>query len=351
MAYFAVSIEEIGTINPIEGADRIQVATVKGLNFNFVIGKDVFKLNDKVLYIPIDSVIPQALAEKLGVAGKLAGKNKDYIKSVKLKGIISQGIVGHLSLIDGLVDRSPENITQFLGVTKYEPPEVICHGGKLIRHAENIETYDLEGADRYYKVADQMMDMPVYISSKIEGSNFYGGVNLLGEFVVGQRSGMIIPDDGGNLTHTWWVTAKSQGLLDAAATIRNDLFAGSSVILRGEIIGPGIQGNYYNVPKYKVLIFDIKVDDKYLSSGDFINICNKYNIETVPVLSVGKTLKEWLNGRTVKEASNHRSMLIDKHEEGIVIKPMVEQHSEVLSGRMCIKQRSAVYLCKVQNEM
>jgi RNA ligase (TIGR02306 family) len=347
MSYFSVTIEEIETVNPIEGADRIQVATVKGLVFNFVIGKDQFKPGDKVLYFPVDSLVPQALAEKLGVAGKLAGKDKNRLKTVKLRRILSQGLVAPVSLIDGLVDRTPESITQFLGITKYEPPEVVCHGGKLVRHVEYVETYDLEGADRYFNVADQMMNIPVYISSKIEGSNFYCGVDATGNSVVGQRSGAIIPD--GTISHTWWSTATSQGLIDASTRIRTDLFPGMSVILRGELIGSGIQGDYYNIGKHKVLIFDIKVNDKYLSAQNFLDICKKYEVRTVPILSVGKTLREWLNGRTIKEASNHRSTLIDKLEEGIVIKPMLEQYSNILGGRMVIKQRSPEYLAKSDN--
>jgi len=360
MSFFGVTVETIDTIGPIADADRIQVASLKGLGFSFVIAKDQFKVGEQVLYFPVDSLLPLPLAEKLGVAGKLAGKDKNRVKTIKLKGISSQGLVGNFELIipflvshygsDWLekgIEIKPSEITEWLGVTKYEPPEVVCHGGKLVRHVEFIETYDLEGADRYFKVADQMMDIPVYISSKIEGSNFYCGVDVTGNCVVGQRSGAIIPDDSS--THTWWSTAIMQGLLDASIKIRNELFPGMSVILRGELIGSGIQGDYYCIGKHKILIFDIKVNDKYLSAQEFLDICKKYSVQTVPILSVGKTLREWLNGRTVKDASNHRSTLVNKLEEGIVVKPMIEQFSNVLGGRMVIKQRSPEYLAKSDN--
>ena len=38
MAFFNVTIETIKSIEPIEGADRIQKATLNGLEFTFVVG-------------------------------------------------------------------------------------------------------------------------------------------------------------------------------------------------------------------------------------------------------------------------------------------------------------------------
>jgi RNA ligase (TIGR02306 family) len=346
MAFFGVTIEEIETVNPIEGADRIQVATIKGLVFNFVIAKDSFKPGDKVLYFPVDSLIPQALAEKLGVAGKLAGSNKDRIKTVKLKGVMSQGIVGPVGLIDGLDDRTPESITQFLGITKYEPPEVVCHGGKLTRHAEGVSTYDIEGADRYPKVVDKLMDQIVFITEKVEGSNWYGGVDAAGNPVVGQRSGAIIPDDVNSPDHTWWKVARDYQLLYNAYRIREDNYKQKSVIFRGEIAGGSIQSNLYKFPKFRIFVFDILVDGQYVDVEKFLKLTSDFGIETAPVLSKDKTLREWLGGKTIKEACHGNSMLGDNLREGIVIKPMTEQYDGILGGRLLIKQRDPIYLAK-----
>jgi hypothetical protein len=73
-------------------------------------------------------------------------------------------------------------------------------------------------------------------------------------------------------------------------------------------------------------------------------MCSIYGVTTVPVLSVGDTLRTWLNGRSIVDASTHTSKLIDKVEEGIVIKPMIEQNSFSLGGRLFLKKRSPVYL-------
>ena len=358
MSFFGVTIEEIETVKPIEGADRIQVATVKGLQFNFVIAKDSFKPGDMVLYFPVDSLVPQALAEKLGVAGKLAGKNKDRIKTMKLKGVMSQGIVGNLDIIGDMscesllgVNRFPstEEITAYLGITKYEPPETICQGGMLVGHLNDVHMYDIEGADRYPMVVDELMDQRVFITEKIEGTNWYGGVGTNGECFVGQRSGSIIPDDGNAAGNTWWSTAIMQGILDVAIKLRRDEFQNKSVVFRGELAGGSIQSNIYKLPKIQIFVFDLLVDGKYLDAPDFLRLTNEHKVQTVPVLWTEGTLREWLAkvGKAgVKDASNGRSVLGDTLREGIVIKPWKEQFSSTLGGRLFIKQRDAIYLDK-----
>ena len=67
---------------------------------------------------------------------------------------------------------------------------------------------------------------------------------------------------------------------------------------------------------------------------------------TVPAISIGKTLREWLGGKTIREASNGTSLMFSgQKREGIVIKPMVEGRNGEI-GRNLIKQRSPEYLAE-----
>lgn len=362
MSFFGVTVETIDTVGPIADADRIQVASLKGLGFSFVIAKDQFKPGDQVLYFPVDSLLPAPLAEKLGVAGKLAGSNKDRVKTVKLKGVMSQGIVGPFSLLEPwLVENygsdwqekgiqiQPEAITTWFGVTKYEAPEVVVSGGKLTRHAEGVSTYDIEGAQRYPVVIEQLMDQIVYISEKVEGSNWYGGIGADGNFVVGQRSGAIVPD-GDPSVHTWWSTAIMQGVLDAAVKVRNELYPGKSVIWRGEMTGGSIQSNIYKFPKFQIFVYDLLVDGKYVDAIDFLNITSRLNVLAVPNLGSSFTLREWMKENNCVDiigASHGKSKLGDNLREGIVIKPIREVVWKGLpENRLMIKQRDPIYLAK-----
>ena len=50
------TIREIKSIKPIEGADRIVCAIVDG--WECVVKKDEFKEGEKIIYIEIDSIVP-----------------------------------------------------------------------------------------------------------------------------------------------------------------------------------------------------------------------------------------------------------------------------------------------------
>ena len=174
MAFFGVTKELIASTFPIENAEAIEGATLEGSTFEFVIKKGQFKKGDTVLYFPIDSLIPEWVLEKLGLVGRLSGKDKNRVKTVRLRGQISQGIVAELDLLEGMPNAplDKETITEFLGVEKYEPPAIPCQNANLIRLPIGLSAYDIEGADRYVEVAKILMPQPVEITEKIEGQNF-----------------------------------------------------------------------------------------------------------------------------------------------------------------------------------
>lgn len=144
------TIEKIKNIRPIEGADRIEQATIRG--WNVVIEKNKYKENDLVIYCEIDSLLPERPEFEF-----LASK-KYRIKTTKFRGQVSQGIafpigilesVGKFQSVSGdprwetllLLDKPLENgdtaipivpgedLTEALGITKYEEPIPACLGG------------------------------------------------------------------------------------------------------------------------------------------------------------------------------------------------------------------------------
>jgi RNA ligase (TIGR02306 family) len=120
------TFETITEIFPIEGADRIEIARVQG--WQSVIRKGEYKVGDKVIFVPIDTVLPPAEWNKF-----LWDKNDPTkpirVKTIKLKGVVSQGLIFPSSLVsaqeiwDHADDASEDvSIAGMLGISKYEKP-------------------------------------------------------------------------------------------------------------------------------------------------------------------------------------------------------------------------------------
>lgn len=349
MAFFGVTVEQIDRVSPIEGADRIEVATLRGKDFQFVIARGSFAPGDACLYVPIDSLLPQPLAQLLGVAGKLAGREQNRVKTVKLRGQISQGIVARTDVVPAeLLAQGPAAITAHLGVTKHEPPEIVCADATLVELPDGVSVYDIEGADRYTEQAALLHEGDVLVTEKVEGSNFSVVVKPDGAVLVNQRTKSIVPRDGAE--HTFWKVAREQRVIDFATALSKKR-PGAQVAVYGEALGPGVQGNLYKLRSHTVRLFDIRVGASWLSAEEFLaEVAAFYERPaevTVPVLHRGP-LAAWLGGQTIKQASNGRSRLADVPREGIVIRPAVEREVSGF-GRLVLKQRSPEYLSRTDN--
>jgi len=364
MSKFGVTVERLDTIEPHENADRLEMATLTGRDYSFVVGKGQFQAGDTVIYFPIDSLLPMPIVDKLGLTGKLAHGNipddnserlRNRIKTAKLRGNISQGIVSGLTdladlypAIDFASLQIGDDITQQLGVSKYEPPILPMRHGSLARLPELVSVYDIESAQNYRDITDEyLMNAPVYITEKVEGSNWWATIDATGMIRVGQRNYEII--DVVDYQHDWYKVLQSQELEDKLRQLW-DILAKSNdklqlVTLRGEMTGPGVQGNYYQLKDYKMWAFDIEVDGKPIDATQFLEITEQLAIEIVPTLAVDIILRDWLHGRTIKDASDGQSKIHTVKREGIVIKPMTEQ-MDMRLGRVFIKQHSLAYLAK-----
>jgi len=433
MAFFGVTKEKIERIDPHTNADRLELCRLVDMDFQFVIGKGSYEVGQEVLYFPVDSLFPFELMELLDLTvekerdgekvleGRLAGKNRNRLKTIKLRGEISQGLVAPLDILDKIPYQNksisdfangdiydPETLTNYLQIEKYEVQSVddsnneyrkAIKKGNVIKRFFNkyyyclynvnvkmdrlsfLSKYDIEGADRYKKVVDEeLMDSFVYITEKLEGSNlsltydvvkdtFYVNTrnrtinNYFSKHIWGDnhsfkdrllmkmsKIGLLKPLKDTDRASGFYDLFKSKNMYEVLKDIADLRQAKQHVTIYGEYVGPKVQGNIYELKENDFYAFDIKVDDAFIDSVGFSTLCNMHRIQHVPVLcSVDeeKTLKEWLDGKTVQEASNGKSILNPKAlREGIVIKPLDETYSQRMQGRLFIKQRSPEYLAK-----
>jgi len=100
------SIQEIRDINPIKGADKIEVATIN--NWKVVVAKDVgHNIGDMVVYCEIDSFLPiKEEFEFLRKSSyrKMAGVEGFRLRTMKFLKVTSQGLILPLSILDDVVE-------------------------------------------------------------------------------------------------------------------------------------------------------------------------------------------------------------------------------------------------------
>ena len=154
------------TIEPHSNADRLEVARVGG--YTCVVGKDEYHSGDLVAYIPEASIVPDDILEELGLTDKLSGKKHNRVKAVKLRGVLSQGILYalHGKRLVGKKIKEGDDVRSVLGVEKYVP-EVPTQLAGAVMPMSGLLTYDIENLKRYDSVfRDGEM---VFMTEKILG--------------------------------------------------------------------------------------------------------------------------------------------------------------------------------------
>jgi RNA ligase (TIGR02306 family) len=338
MAFFGVTKEKIEKVWAHPNADRLELGKLENLSFQFVIVKGQFKAGDEVLYFPLDAELPPPLQEALGLTGKLAGCSKNRVKTIKLRGEISQGVVGHVSLLSAeQAMLAPQDLTNSLGVTKYDPPPIISQTGTLVPLPAGYSAYDIEGAERCFPIVEHLSNATVVVLEKLEGTNFSVGITHDAEIFVNQRNFSIIETAAEE--HLFWKVARASGLITWLREKHSAV--GGDWIVYGELCGPGIQNNIYELKSHELFVFDVRTDYRWLPWNQVKSL--SLPVRLVPELFVGN-LHEYLGGETVQKASNGPSILGSTIREGIVIKGFDLELTAPAFGRMIIKQRSPEYL-------
>ncbi len=120
MSTLKVEICKIEKVEKHPYADKLDLVQVKG--WICIVQKDSFTSEDLCLYIPIDSILPQEVEEKIfGVNSKIKLENH-RIKTIKLRKIISQGLVVKPEVVGITKYNEGDDFTKELKIIKYEPP-------------------------------------------------------------------------------------------------------------------------------------------------------------------------------------------------------------------------------------
>jgi len=305
------SIRTISNIRPIDGADMIEVATVD--NWSVVVGKNDFKIGDNVIYFEIDSFLPiRPEFEFLRKSSykKLADGSEGFrLKTIRLRCQISQGLITPTSILPNQNFQVGEEVTDILGVIKYEPPIPAELAGKVIGYFPSfIQKSDEERVQNLTDEYDEMRKYKYFASEKLDGtsSTFFINENIFG--VCSRNLQLEFNPD-----NTFCKIAIQNDIENKLRSLQRNL------AIQGEIIGEGIQGNKYKLIGQKLFVFNIFDIDKfeYLSKEEMVNMCNLFNLNTVPTIYSDFTLTETIE--ELLEIANGQSQLnVNTKREGLV---------------------------------
>lgn len=316
-----VTIQKIREVCPIENADAIEVVRVLG--WSVVIKKGEFKLGDSVVYAEIDSLLPDR--EEF----EFLRERKFRVKTIKLRGQISQGICFPMSILPEGEYAEDDEVTEILGVKKYEPPIPACLDGQMKGYMPAFiqKTDETRIQILQHKLTEYKGTRCVY-TEKLDGTSTSYYLRD-GEFGVCTRELDLLEDD----RNTLWQNARK---LDLENKLR---MLGRNLAIQGETIGDGIQSNKYNLGQNvrKFYVFNIFDINKYCYLGyeELIEIVNILGLEIVPVLDIDFELIDDID--KLVELSKGLSVLNPKvKREGIVIKSYVEVN-DINIGRVSFK--------------
>lgn len=184
-------------IVPHPNAERLELAQVG--DYRCVVGKDLYKTGDLVVYIPEAAIVPEWALKNYGYwdedknQGLLSGSNHDRVKAVKLRGELSQGLVfparpvfekgigpaivyqGQDGALHHYVVTEGEDVQEVLGITKWEPPIPTGLSGEVYNAGQNVTVdYDIENIKKYPDVFVEGEE--VVVTEKIHGTSFQIGL-------------------------------------------------------------------------------------------------------------------------------------------------------------------------------
>ncbi|WP_374335352.1 RNA ligase (ATP) [Methyloversatilis sp.] len=385
MAEFKCEVVRVKVV-PHPNADRLDIAQVG--DYQSIIGKGYVKDGDLAVYIPEQAVVPEWLLRELKLwdetkgKGMCAGSLGNRVKAIKLRGVLSQGVIYRancgddpnptVALVSVLRGSEPEiwescpceesdDVSEFLGVVKYEPKLPSHMMGKAIGVDLDItHNYDFDNLKKHPRLFDDgeqvvitekihgtLLQVAVVPQSKENDKLYKGRVALTSKGLGGR--GIIL--DHNDETNLYAQTVKKHGIADKLIENFSKLAdaTNSPIIIFGEVFGrtlsgAGVQDLTYTDEELDFRAFDmcygVRADAKFFDFRTFTTACSVMGLKTVPVLYEGPFSKA-----VVAEHTDGNTTLSTKKQirEGVVVKSLL---SDGKGNRKIAKSVSEAYLLR-----
>lgn len=324
------TIQTIHSFRTHNNADSLCIAKVLG--FQVVVRKDEFKHGEKVVF-----VWPDTVAKPMPWNRFLDKKNDNKpirIRSCKLRGEFSTGVVLPISVLDGAnvpIEDGVE-VAVPLGVEKYlkdigKPASGESAGGYP---SHIISKTDEDLAQSNPSVEAQFRGKACYLTQKIDGQSLTL-ISHEGQIRVCSRNLEIKEGD-----NKWWQTARKYGLPEKL----NNL----NIAIQGERIAPDCQGNPLGVSEQCLYVFNVKDLDTGLYYGyhDLVKFCQDMGVPMVPTVAL-LTYDENMSFDKLQEMADSHLYPNGKNAEGLVLRPITPEWCAELGRMLSVKFVSRNY--------
>lgn len=382
------SIRRISDIQPIPDADMIHVVTVDG--WKVVAQKAMgYKVGDLVVYLEIDSWVPHKLApfltKNVAIPKVFNGVEGERLRTIKLRGQVSQGLLMPLHVLwcgphinEDFIGELPWDVQgEWIGGTvdadgflldddRYEAAflketDILVDGEWVRGTVEGLDVSDRLGIQKWEaplpaQLAGQAQGMfPTQYAPKTDQERIQ---NMFRE-VYARKDELYewsLKLDGSSMT-----VFKIDGVLRVASRnlelkiseenasnsyVKKAMEIGKliedvdNIVIQGELMGPGIQGNRENLKDVTFFVFDI-VDPKSREKWDAdrrTRFVMQHGLMHVPVLGTYRELP-FESVQEMLDFADSITSLTHKIAEGVVFKSLTDPEFsfKVISNKFLLK--------------
>ena len=350
-----VHIEKVKSIEPIAGADNIELAKV--LSWQVVVKRGEVTPGSIVALFEIDSFLP--IEDRYEFLRASSYRNNEVgegfrLHTVKLRKTLSQGLALPLSFFPELEQTEMtegQDLTDILHVKLYEEPEPVnMHGMIAGKVSSMFPVTEQERIQNIYDVAkDMFRDVSFEVTEKINGTS---DSNYLRDDKFGVAGHHMRYKEGSD--NLYWQVARD---IDMEGALRS---VGRNIAVQGEAAGSKIQKNPLRIKGHRWFMFDVYDFDehRYLTPAERLEVYDLLHdysplIEHVPVIE--PVAYPFLSSESVddilKKADGKSLICPDAAREGIVYKANeivggIIPSFKVLSNALLLKEEKAEPLIK-----
>ena len=333
----------IDNVEKHPNADSLDICTVGGWNIVTKLGE--YNTGDLAVFAEVDAFIPHQLAPFLSKGKEpreYRGVKGERLRTAKLRGVVSQGLLLPMSVlnveVDGIVYESLADegcdVSEVLNIQKWEPeiPAQLAGQvrGNFPSQIPKTDQPRIQNLKKELSIA-QHKGLQFAIEEKLEGSSLTMYLDLEDEFHVCSRNLDLKRDDA----NSFWRAAIKY---DVENIMRQNNLQGYAI--QAELLGPGIQANIYQLNDVEFYVFDVYSvkQARYLYPAERRELIATLGLNQVPVVCESTTLGTM---EEIIALADGKSMLYNTLREGIVFKQ--------LDGDITFKSISQQYLIKTGN--